>query len=59
MTSEPELPAAGPPVDQVPITLEEQLRQRLSMLTQLLFVAGVVVVLQLGIMLKVLIENSK
>jgi hypothetical protein len=59
MTSEPELPAAGPPADQAPMTLEEQLRRRVSMLTQLLVVAGVVVVLQLGIMLKVLIENSK
>jgi hypothetical protein len=40
-------------------TPEEHLRQRVSMLTQLLIVAGVVVVLQFGIMLKVIVDASK
>lgn len=45
--------------DARPSTLEERLRTRVSMLTQLLVVAGVVVILQFGIMLKLLIENPK
>jgi hypothetical protein len=58
MTTEPELSAGEASPDPEP-SLEERLRQRVSMLTQLLIVAGVVVVLQLGIMLKVLIETAK
>jgi len=42
-----------------PATLEERLGERVSMLTQFLILAGIVVVLQFGIMLKMLIEASK
>jgi hypothetical protein len=55
MTTEPQSSGAEPPL----ATLEERLRNRVSMLTQLLIVAGIVVVLQFGIMLKVLIATSK
>jgi len=58
MTIEPEPTAALGPPDPTP-TLEESLRQRVSMLTQLLIIAGIVVVLQFGIMLKVLMETPK
>jgi hypothetical protein len=40
-------------------TPEERLRTRVSMLTQLLFLAGVIVILQFGIMVKLLIETPK
>jgi hypothetical protein len=55
MTTEPdpsgiELPSA---------TLEERLGKRVNMLTQLLILAGIVVMLQFSIMLKMLIETSK
>jgi hypothetical protein len=55
MTTEPELGGNALPSE----TLEERLGKRVSMLTQLLIVAGIVVVLQFGIMLKMLIETSK
>jgi hypothetical protein len=55
MTIEPQPSGAELP----PVTLEERLRNRVSMLTQLLIVAGIVVVLQFGIMLKVLVATSK
>jgi hypothetical protein len=57
MTTEPE-PAsveAGP--DDVPLSVEEQLRRRASMLIQLLAVAVITMVLQGGIMLKMLLEK--
>jgi hypothetical protein len=38
---------------------EERLRRRVSMLTQLLVVAAVVVALQFGIMIKVLMETVR
>ena len=59
MTTEPEPAAAGSAPDLASPTPEERLRQRVSMLIQLLIVAAIVVVLQFGIMLKVLIETSK
>jgi hypothetical protein len=59
MTTEPEPAAAGSAPDLASPTPEEHLRQRVSMLTQLLIVAAIVVVLQFGIMFKVLMETSK
>jgi hypothetical protein len=59
MTTEPEPAAVGSEPDLPSPTLEERLRQRVSMLTQLLIVAAIVVVLQFVIMLKMLIETSK
>lgn len=58
MTTETEPTAPIGPPDPTP-TLEERLRQRVSMLTQLLVMAGIIVVLQFGIMLKVLLEAPK
>jgi hypothetical protein len=58
MTSEPELTdVATPPPIEPPITSEERLRRRVSMLAQLLGVATIVVLLQFGIMIKVLMES--
>jgi hypothetical protein len=59
MTIEPEPTAATGPQEPATPTLEESLRQRVSMLTQLLIIAGIIVVLQFGIMLKVLMEAPK
>ena len=59
MRNEPEQIVVASTTNLEPATTEERLRQRVSMLTQLLIVAGVVVMLQFGIMLKVLRENSK
>jgi hypothetical protein len=58
MTIEPEPgeAAAATPVE-FSMTIEERLRQRVSMLMQLLGVAVLVVVLQFGIMIKVLMEK--
>jgi hypothetical protein len=50
VTQSPEAKDCGP---------EERLRSRISMLTQLLIVAAVVVALQFGIMIKVLMESAK
>ena len=58
MTTEPEptnVETAAPV--EVPMTTEERLRHRLSMLNQLLILAAMVVVLQFGIMLKVLLDK--
>ena len=57
--SEPEPTVPALPPDSAPLTIEERLRNRVSMLTQLLIVAGVIVALQFGIMLKVLMDSSK
>ena len=54
--SEPTDVATSPPLEP-PITSEERLRRRVSMLAQLLGVAVVVVLLQFGIMIKVLMES--
>jgi hypothetical protein len=51
-TTEPEPTAVELPPDEWTLTQEERLRSRVSMLTQLLILAGVVVVLQFGVMLK-------
>jgi hypothetical protein len=59
MTTKPESAAAASAPDLASPTPEERLRQRVSMLTQLLIVAAIVVVMQFGIMLKVLIDTSK
>jgi hypothetical protein len=59
MTTQPEPAAIEPAPDLASPTLEARLHQRVSMLTQLLIVAAIVLVLQFGIMLKMLIENSK
>jgi hypothetical protein len=59
MTTEPEPSAVAVAPDSAAPTLEERLSRRVSMLTQLLIVAAIVVVLQFGIMLKVLIEMPK
>ena len=59
MTTELEPAAAGSAPDLASPTPEERLRQRVSMLTQLLIVAAIVVVLQFGIILKMLIETSE
>jgi hypothetical protein len=59
MTTQPETTASDVAPDLAPTTTEEQLRKRVSMLVQLLILAGVVVVLQLGIMMKVLIDSAK
>jgi hypothetical protein len=59
MTTEPESAAAASAPDLASPTPEERLRQRVSMLTQLLIVAAIVVVMQFGIMLKVLFDTSK
>ena len=40
-------------------TKNKRLRQRVSMLTQLLVMAGIIVLLQFGIMVKVLLEAPK
>ena len=45
--------------DKAPVPIEERLRNRVSMLTQLLIVAGLVVTVQFGIMVKVLIDSAK
>ena len=58
-TMEPETTASEMAPDLAPTTTEEQLRKRISMLVQFLILACVVVVLQLGIMMKVLIDNAK
>jgi hypothetical protein len=58
-TTEPEPTATELAPDLAPLTTEERLRRRVSMLIQFLIVAGVVVALQFGIMLKVLIDSSK
>jgi hypothetical protein len=58
MTGEPEpTDVASPPPIEPSITTEERLRRRVSMLAQLLGVAAAVVVLQFGIMIKVLMES--
>ena len=59
MTTEPEPAAAGSTPDPSPSALEEHLRRRVSMLTQLLIVGAIVVALQFAIMLKVLIDATK
>ena len=59
VTNEPESAAASQPPDAVAVSPEERLRRRVSMLTQLLVVAVVVVALQFGIMIKVLMENAR
>ena len=59
MTNEPESAAAAQPPDAVACSAEERLRRRVSMLTQLLVVAVMVVALQFGIMIKVLMENAR
>ena len=59
MTTEPQPAAVGSAPDLASPTAEERLRQRVSMLTQLLIVAAFVVALQFGVMLKVLIDASK
>jgi len=56
MTTQPETSVASAP-DEKPLTVEEKLRQRVSMLMQLLCVAAAVVLLQFGIMIKVLLER--
>ena len=58
-TTEPESTTVVLALDGAALTQEERLRGRVSMLTQLLVLAGLVVVLQFGVMLKVLIDNSK
>jgi hypothetical protein len=58
MTTETEPTALTGSPDPTP-TLEERLRERVSMLTQLLVMAGIIVVLQFGIMLKVLLVAPK
>jgi len=59
MTNEPEPASVPQPPDAVASSPEERLRRRVSMLTQLLVVAVVVVALQFGIMIKVLTENAR
>ena len=59
MTNEPEPASVLQPPDAVASSPEERLRRRVSMLTQLLVVAVVVVALQFGIMIKVLTENAR
>jgi len=59
MTTEPEPASVATALSLDPPTPEDRLRQRVSMLTQLLVIAAVVVVLQFGIMLKVLMETSR
>jgi len=59
MTNEPEPASVTQPPDAVASSPEERLRRRVSMLTQLLVVAVVVVALQFGIMIKVLMENAR
>jgi len=56
MITEPETSVPSAP-DETPLTAEEKLRQRVSMLMQLLGVGAVVVLLQFGIMIKVLLER--
>jgi hypothetical protein len=56
MTTEPEISDASA-LDEKPLSVEETLRRRVSMLMQLLGVAVVVVLLQFGIMIKVLLER--
>ena len=56
MTTEPETSDASAP-DEKLLTAEENLRQRVTMLMQLLGLAAVVVLLQFGIMIKVLLEK--
>jgi hypothetical protein len=59
MTHELEPASAPQPPDAVASSPEERLRHRVSLLTQLLVVAVVVVALQFGIMIKVLVENAR
>jgi hypothetical protein len=59
MTNELEPASGAHPPDAVASSPEERLRRRVSMLTQLLVVAVVVVALQFGIMIKVLVENAR
>lgn len=59
MTNELEPASVPQPLDAVASSPEERLRRRVSMLTQLLIVAAVVLALQFGIMVKVLIENAR
>lgn len=59
MTNEPKPASMPQPPDAVDSSPEERLRRRVSMLTQLLVVAVVVVALQFGIMIKVLMENAR
>lgn len=59
MTNEPEPAPIPQSPDAVASSPEERLRHRVSILTQLLVVAVVVVALQFGIMIKVLMENAR
>ena len=58
-TSETDTSANDVHPDKAPVPIEERLRNRVSMLTQLLIVAGLVVTVQFGIMVKVLIDSAK
>jgi hypothetical protein len=59
MTTEAESELTEPPRDIEAKTVEQTLRDRVHMLTQFLVLAGVTVVIQFGIMIKVLLESAR